>query len=303
MDDSGERLRCVLLSLLDQVADLRGKEPVSVWAIAPTSFLPVDGVPGDSERVDVAGDFLGSFGGFLDGSFREHDFEVGVAVAGSALAGPPVSGPLAGPLLADPRQRASLPPRIHAGLSTNEEARRRLADRLGHVAAAVLRTKVHVQIVRTLIAPLVRRAVAKLVRDEGEPRLEAQVRLVVQPAAASDDRFHLTGAARGDDTEPAEVDLDGLARIDTIVRFSADGVATIDGPHVHVRGDSWVCLLREGRALRGDPVLEISLPPLYHLRTESRRGLPIHTLRVDWSTRSTADWTVGSGLVSLETEL
>jgi hypothetical protein len=298
-----DRLRCVLLSLLDQVADLRGKEPVSVWAIAPSSFTPVDGGPGDAVSVDLAGDFVGSFGGFLDRSFREHDFNVGVAVAGSALSKPPVSGPLQGGILSDPRDRGSLPPRIDATLSTNEESRDRLAERLGHVAAAVFRDRVRVQSVRTLLAPLVRRAVAKLIREEGVRRSEAQVRLLVRPEAPQDDRFHLTSGPGGDEREPVGPGPDGLARLDTVVRFSVEGAALVEGPHVHLRGDRSVVLLRKHRRLRGDPVLEIPLPDIDRLRRQSLRGLPIHTLRVDWTTRSTDVWSVENGLVSLESEL
>jgi predicted acylesterase/phospholipase RssA len=303
MGGSNERLRCVLLSLVDQVADLRGKEPVSVWAIAPTSFLPVDGGPGDSVPVDLAGDFVGSFGGFLDRSFRSHDFELGVALAGSSLASPPVSGPLGVPLLADPRQRAMLPPRIDAKLSTNEKARRRFADRLGHVAAAVFRDKVHIRSVRTLVAPMVRRAIARLVRDKGERQIAAQVRLLVHPDSVGSQRFHLTGAAGGDDTESVGVGIDGVVAVDTVVRFTVRGTASVDGPHVHVRDHGWVLLLRETRPLHGDPVLEISLPALDSLRKESPRGLPIHTLHVDWPVKPKGVWSVESGLIPLEAEL
>ena len=73
------RRACVhLLSLIDQVAGLRGRRKVTVLGIGP--------VDDNDQPVELAGNFIANFGGFFHEEYREYDFEVGRALARRLLA-------------------------------------------------------------------------------------------------------------------------------------------------------------------------------------------------------------------------
>lgn len=303
LDDPTVRLECALLSLLDQVAALRGKQPVSVFAIAPTSYVPIGGDAADAVPVELAGDFAASFGGFFDRAYREHDFALGAAVAGSVLSCPPSSGPLGRGLLADPSDRPGLPAALDPTLGTNEEARKRFADRLGHVAEALLRHRVRNQIVRLVAAPRVRSAVAGMIGEGGAPRADALVRVEVTSPPGEGRPFHLRAAEGGDDSEHVRAGLGGSAVLETVVRFSPDGPAALDGPHVHEREGRWVLVVASSRRGRPDPEMEVPLPDVDRLRAEMPFGLPVHEVRVSWESRSVGGWSARNALVGLEEQL
>jgi predicted acylesterase/phospholipase RssA len=303
LDDPAMLLECALLSLFDQVAALRGKQPVSVWAIAPTTWVPPGGEPSDAVPVELAGDFASSFGGFFDQSYREHDFRLGAAVAGSVLAQPPASGPLGSGLLADPSGRASLPAPLDPGLGTNEEARRRFADRLGHVAEAVLKTRLTNRLMRLLAAPRVRGAVAGLVDDPGPARVDALLRVVLRTNDGPGGSFHLEASEGGDDSEGVTVRENGRAELYTVVRFSPEGASVIDGPHVHRTAAGPVLLVRRKVAGRPDPAVSIPLPLVAELRAVMPFGLPVHEADLDWAEGSISGWIARNALVALDEEL
>jgi predicted acylesterase/phospholipase RssA len=304
LDDPTMRLECTLLSLLDQVGALRGKQPVSVFAIAPTAFVPVGGAAADARPVELAGDFAASFGGFFDRAYREHDFALGAAVAGSVLSCPPASGPLGQGLLADPSDRPGLPAPSDPTLGTNEAARERFADRLGHVAEALLRHRVRNQIVRLIAGPRVRSAVAGMIGDGAAARTDALVRLeVTSPPGEDDPRFRLRAARGGDDSALVRVGSGGSAVLETVVRFSPDGAAALDGPHVHERDGRWVLVVASSRRGRPDPEMAVPLPPVDRLRAEMPFGLPVHEVQVAWVSRSVGAWSSRNALVGLDEQL
>ena len=79
--EAGRAFYYRLLSLLDQVAGLRGKQSVPIVAIGPTTFIE----HGEEKPIKLAGDFMGNFGGFFDLELRRNDYAAGQAVASSVL--------------------------------------------------------------------------------------------------------------------------------------------------------------------------------------------------------------------------
>ncbi len=265
--------------------------------------MPVGGDTADAIPVELAGDFAASFGGFMDRSYREHDFALGAAVAGSVLASVPSSGPLGRGILADPSERPELPAGLDPTLGSNEQARRRFADRLGHVAEALLRHRVRNQLVRLVAAPRVRSAVSGMIGDGGPARAEALVRLEVLSEAGAGRPFHLRGADGGDDTADVRAGPGGVAVLETVVRFSPLGPPALDGPHVHERDGRRVLVVASSRRGRPDPELEVPLPNVDRLRAEMPFGLPVHEVQVSWDRRATGDWSARNALVGLEERL
>jgi predicted acylesterase/phospholipase RssA len=303
-DEPRVRLECVLLSLLDQVAALRRKQPVSLWAIAPHRFRPVGADPAESVPVELAGDFAASFGGFFDQTFREHDFALGAAVAASVLSQPPVSGPLEGGLLADPEARPAMPSPVDAQIGTNPNAADRFAQRVGHVAEAVIKSRVTNQIARLLVAPRVRSAVSGMVGRSAPERAEATLRVLVRvPEPSEADRFHLEASEGGDDSEDILADADGVAALVTVVRFSPRGEVAVEGPHVHAGDAGPELRIRRSRRGRSDPEAKVLLPEVDRLRKEMSYGLPVHEVELAWERRATGPWTTRNALEGLEDAL
>lgn len=301
-----KRLACSMLALLDQVADLRRKSEVTIYAVAPTWFVPPGGQ--DRQRVELAGEFLSAFGGFFDRSYRQHDFDLGRAVAGSVMSRRPASGPdLELQILRDVNDREGLPTPLDPNVNSSPLAKKRFADRLGHVAASLVRDSFSNLLVRlggpALAAFFVRRVV-KLGKERSELAI---LRIVVEAEDPKEDVFFLAGQ-KGDAGERRPASGQREVELVTVVRFSLPGdPPRIEGPHVLERGAGRFVEVCEDHVLRGDASWAIALPSLQDLRDQMNLGLPIFEATVKWADRTKRPWAGAwrptEGLTPLEDRL
>ena len=283
--NDGDRLAFTMMALIDQVADLRGKEAVRIVVVGPTEYQ----APGAARAVPVklAGDFFANFGGFFDARFRVHDFDAGRALLGSALARES--------LLADAVHRpmyspwADRPPSLEAVPS----ARDRFVRRIAELTRQLLEYKIGYLGVTQAIAIVAHYVTPKLVRDSGPGRRSAVVRIEVAAADADAD-FYLAGgngkAEKGGDARR----MDDLIVIHTVLHYSD---ADIVGPHVFTTPAGAVFRLSIRRRSARDRFLDIPLPSAAELQANADCGLPIHRIRVDWASRLTSEWTQEDALL------
>jgi predicted acylesterase/phospholipase RssA len=272
------RLAFALMALIDQVANLRGKEPVRVIVVGPTEYRPPDGSP--NIAVKLAGDFFVNFGGFFDARFRVHDFDAGRALAGSALAA-------STPLLADPNDRPAYTPWSDRApsLEAVPAARDRFVRRIAGLTRQLLEYKIGYLGVTQAIAIVAHYVTPKLVRDTGPGRRMAIVRIEVTPAARDLD-FYLAGSASGDRGGDARR-VGDVVVLHTVLHYSDTEIL---GPHVSASPPGWVVRLAARGKRTRDPFIEIPLPHPDVLRANADCGLPIHRIRVDWEARTMSAW-------------
>jgi predicted acylesterase/phospholipase RssA len=271
------RLTAALTTFIDDVADLRGKEPVRVFVVGPTEFVPPDGSAPITVR--LAGDFFANFGGFFDPRFRVHDFDAGRALAAAALAATP-------PLLADPADRPPYVPWSDRAPSLDAvpAARHRFVQRIGELTRQLLEYKIGFLGVTQAIAIVAQYVAPRLVRDSGPGRRPAIVRIEIEPTAGDADFFLAphNGAAGGDARH-----VGGLVVLHTALHYSDTEIV---GPHVVRTAAGWALRLAARSKHPRARVLEIPLPDPAVLRANADCGLPIHRIRVDWATRTLGPW-------------
>ena len=303
--DIKERLSCTLLALLDQVAGLRGKSAMHIYGIAPTQLVRPQKTPPQVVKVELAGDFLHGFGGFFDREFREYDFQVGRAMAGSVLASPPASGPHPRlDILKDKNNREDRPKPLNPDLGSRPGARKRFQKRLGFVAGAMAKSMVPYPVLNLGAAWLAEKLIPSFIKNPDRPRELAIIRFLIVPDNAQKDEFFLTPSKGGDQGERVRARGRTPVELRTVVRFSlAAGGPPLDGPHVFQAGNQFHVKLTENRTLRQDHEMKIKLPTLKKLRQHMAHGLPIHTLEVDWRKREPGTWVVTDGLDPLELTL
>lgn len=271
------RLAAALMTMIDEVADLRDKEPVRVLVVGATEYHPLDG--GEAINVRLAGDFFANFGGFFDPRFRVHDFDAGRALAAAALAASP-------PLLADPADRPGYVPWADRAPSLDAvpAARHRFVQRIGELTRQLLEYKIGYLGVTQAIAIVAQYVAPRLVRDSGPGRRPAIVRIEIEPTAGDADFFLAprNGSGGGDARRVGD-----LVVLHTALHYSDTEIV---GPHVTRTGAGWALrLAARGKHPRAR-VLEIPLPDPAVLRANADCGLPIHRIRVDWATRSLGPW-------------
>jgi hypothetical protein len=272
------------MALIDQVADLRGKGPVRVLVVAPTELR---GEAGEAPvPVKLAGDFFANFGGFFDARFRVHDFEAGRALAASALA--------AELYLADPADRPVYRPWTDRppSLEAVPAARDRFVRRIAELTRQLLEYKIGYLGVSQAISIVAHYVAPRLVRDTGPERRTAIVRIEVE-AAEPDVDFYLAGprnADRGGDVRR----VDELLVLHTVLHYSDVDVI---GPHVIALPTGAAIRVAERRNGKRGGFIDIPLPGPAGLHAHADSGLPIHRIRVDWSTRTTSGWTQQDALL------
>jgi len=299
-----DQLLYCLFSLIDQVAALRGKETVNVIAIGPTAFQPKGN--GQAVRVELAGNFLGNFGGFFDPAFRRYDFAAGEAMAGSALATTEIGDTgQEVPLLKNSNDRPDYQKwpgndPTFDNLPQNKKAA--FTDRIGKVLKQIVHNQVPIVVVRDLLGALakyfLRKRIVGLAGGAASGEAMAWVRLKIVPADPAGDEFYLVGQEKGDDTAYAKAGSDGMAELDTLVFFSTVNT-TLSGPHVVRRNDRYVLELAERRVLWKDDRLEVTLPDFARLATGDKLGLAVHTAQIQWLSRSQGAWQTDEALTAL----
>lgn len=273
-----DRLAYTLMALVDQIADLRGKEPVRVLVVAPTELPAEDGA--EPVPVRLAGDFFANFGGFFDARFRVHDFEAGRVLAASALAGES--------LLADPAERPEYRPWTDRApsLEAVPAARDRFVRRIAELTRQLLEYKIGYLGVSQAISIVANYVTPRLVRDTGPQRRTAIVRIEVTSVADGVD-LSLAGAANGDRGGDVRR-VDDVVMLHSVLHYSDTDII---GPHVIALPDGPAIRLVERGSRQRNRFLDIPLPGPAGLRAHADYGLPIHHTRVDWSTRTTSGWT------------
>jgi predicted acylesterase/phospholipase RssA len=276
--ESGERLAYALMALIDQVADLRGKQEVSVLAVGPTEYHPADGSP--PIPVKLAGDFFANFGGFLDARFRVHDFDAGRAGAASVLA--------RASLLADAAARPAYTPWSDEppSLEAVPAARDRFVRRIAQLTRQLLEYKIGYLGVTQAITIVAHYVAPKLVRDSGPGKRTAIVRIEVTSAEGEAD-LYLAGGAGGDRAGDARR-VGDVVVLHTVLDYSDTEIV---GPHVIALSSGWMVRLAVRRRTMRHPFLDIPLPGPAVLHANADCGLPIHRIRVDWAARTMSGWT------------
>ena len=287
------RQACVhLLSLFDQVAGLRDRRKVKGLGIGP--------VDENDKPVELAGNFVANFGGFFQEKYREHDFEVGRALAGRLL--------VKSELLRDPHQVQRKPDElaVDPNVSTTPESES-LFSRITEVAGDFLDITVDWPLKLDKLA--VRMAKGKLGRMIGnvlfgdeERTVQYVVRLEIKPEKPKH-RFKLEGMNGGDSRGAEEVD--GARVIETLVFCKRVDGTIKRGPHVtKVAGRNVVKLVRKVRIWR-DEHWFLALPGVVKIRKIEQMGYGKLVGRVDWETLHRArhervvrpDWNVKEALV------
>ena len=246
------RQACVhLLSLVDQVAGLRGRKQVRVLGIGP--------VDDSGKPVELAGNFVANFGGFFREEYRQYDFDMGRERAGKLLAD---SG-----LLSDECQVPERPAKldIDPTVGTTPESQR-LLSRIKEVAGNFLDIKTDWPLKLDKLA--VRMAKGKFGRVIGnalsgsqEQMVQYVVRIEIVPIRPGN-RFKLAGMHGGDSLD-AE-DVDSVRVIETLIFFAPfDGKIT--GPHVNKEGDQHVVKLVQKIRFRRDKHRFLALPDKHRL--------------------------------------
>ena len=88
--------------------------------------------------------------------------------------------------------------------------------------------------------------------------------------------------------------------LETVIRFSPEGDAAIEGPHVFRRSGGHFVEVCRTRRLQRDEVLVVPLPAIERLRSVMRVGSPAHETTVDWEDESFTEWVVRDRLTALE---
>lgn len=268
--DGSKRTACVhLLSLLDQVAGLRGRQRVRVLGIGP---LDENGDP-----LELAGDFVANFGGFFSRTFREHDYRIGRARAGALLSG-------AG-LVEDPsRVFDDVGPRPdRAGSGSTPEAGR-LRERIKHVVGAFLDVKLDwplkldklaIGLAKGRLGAVVRRSLA----GDGERARPCVVRLEI---AAGDgvEGLELRGFSGGDALKATEED--GGAVLETLI-FWTPATRELSGPHVTGKNGRFALEIVRPLPFRRDERRLVALPGGNAFEALERRGYGKLVATVRWA--------------------
>jgi hypothetical protein len=299
-----------LLSIVDQVADLRSKQEVRVIAVGPTGYRPPRGdqpVP-----VNLAGDFRNNFGGFMLERFRVHDFQAGEAMAGWVLASFEVAGPEGAnkiSLLNDPDARPTY--EQWSGKDPDigdvpEEEKERLIGRGGEIVERLVRylfrNKRWARIYGAVGESLAERwVIPRALSVPGPPEDLALIELVI--SAPDQGEFYLQGQGEGHNTAYDKMGTDGRAVLRTVVKYSLKN-SEVKGPHVLEHKGEWHVQLRERLPLEQDPLMFVRLPSAELLRDAARSmALPYHSVKISWSDRSCEAWECEDRLPSLATAL
>jgi len=295
-----------LLSIVDQVAELRSKQEVKVIAVGPTGYRTPRG--NQPIPVNLAGDFRNNFGGFMLERFRVHDFQAGEAMAGWALASCKVAGPEGAnkiSLLNDPTARPT-----YEQWSGNdpdigdvpEEEKERLLGRAGEIVERLVRylfrNKRWARIYGALGESLAERwVIPRALSVPGPPEDLALIELVI--SAPGQGEFYLQGQGEGHNTAYHKIGTDGRTILSTVVKYSMK-YSEVKGPHVLEHEGEWHVQLRERLPLEQDPSMLVRLPSAERLRNAARSmALPYHSVKISWPDRSFEDWKREDRLTSL----